>query len=59
MKVSLLIEIDKEEKLDECQDFSSVLFPISLLKKHIDHYYDELSYVYRPFIQIESFFDLS
>ncbi len=45
MKVSLMIEIDKEEKLDECQDFSSVLFPNSLLKKHIDHYYDELNYV--------------
>lgn len=58
MTVSLLVEVDEQEELDEGEDFPRVLLPVGLLEEHVDHDHDELVDVYGPFVQVEPFLDL-
>ncbi len=58
MKVSLLVKIDQQKQLDKSQDLSCVFFPVGLLEKYIDHYYNELSDIDWALIKIEAFLDL-
>jgi hypothetical protein len=53
----VLVEVDKEEQLNEGEDLLGELSPVCLLEEDVDHDNDELADADTPIVQFETVLD--